>query len=143
MLFEEWVKPMTGAGRMGPRKHTIETSLFSTMSILRCNAPLRQIEHTARQQFTGVGKHFLHNVRVINKVLHEFLVPLTDTEKDECRGKIPVAPNVIYLIDGMDVPVMVRKNAWMYRTHKDNMFIFHPLAHKRFHRRPENIPTNL
>lgn len=58
---------------------------------------------------------------ILDEVLVDEMWLMDEDEKMQCNGSCRSDPDMVYFLDGCDIAVQELKNAWMWKTHKDNV----------------------
>ena len=95
--------------------------LFTTIGILSTGMNDLSMETVADVSNGLICLEFERNLGILGILLDDEMKLMADDEKNTCYGSCNSDPDVIYFIDGCDFGIKKRKDAWMWKTHKDNV----------------------
>ena len=94
--------------------------MFVTLGILAQGVGDLVMESIAGMSHALIGKIFERMLGILDKELEEQMFLMDEEEKQLCKGACVSDPNIVYFIDGCDFAIEARKDAWMWKTHKEN-----------------------
>ena len=119
--YSRWELPRNGGWQIHARKHGIEACMIAVLGILATGMCDLTMEAVAQMSHGLINIEFERVLCILDEVLDDEMWLLTEEEKEVCKNSCRSDPNAIYIIDGCDIAVEEKKNAWMWKTHKDNV----------------------
>lgn len=120
-VFPEWIKPRGGGIRYRKRKHGIEACYLAVIGSLLTGNTSLEMEATVGMPASLIDIEFLRWMTILNEHLDAELQLMDDDEKQQCRGAATCHEGVLYMFDGVDFPIQVGKQKYLFRTYKENV----------------------